>query len=44
MHAITSSCMLALGLVAYTQAHGSHDQKPIVSPDADWTTRHMAGN
>jgi len=34
--------MLALGLVAYTQAHGSHDQKPIVSPDADWATRHMA--
>lgn len=43
MHAIKSSCLLALGLVAYTQAHGGHDQQPVVSPDADWATRHMAG-
>jgi hypothetical protein len=43
MHAITSSCILALGFVAYTQGHGGHSQQPVVSPDADWATRHMAG-
>lgn len=40
MHAISS--ILALAFVAYTQAHGGHDQQPI-APDADWATRHMAG-
>ena len=40
MHAISS--ILALALVAYTQAHGGHDQQPI-APDANWATRHMAG-
>ena len=40
MHAITS--ILALAFVAYTQAHGGHEQ-PSVAPDADWATRHMAG-
>ena len=40
MHAISS--ILALAFVAYTQAHGGHDQQPV-APDADWATRHMAG-
>jgi hypothetical protein len=40
MHAISS--ILALAFVAYTQAHGGHDQQPI-APDANWATRHMAG-
>ena len=40
MHAITS--IVALGFIAYAQAHGGHDQQPVAA-DADWATRHMAG-
>jgi hypothetical protein len=40
MHAISS--ILALALVAYTQAHGGHKQQPVAA-DADWATRHMSG-
>lgn len=40
MHAVSG--IIALAFVAYTQAHGGHDQQPV-APDADWATRHMAG-
>lgn len=40
MHAISS--VITLGLVAYVHAHGGHDQQPVAA-DADWATRHMAG-
>lgn len=36
--------LLSFALSGLAAAHGSHNQKPIVSDDATWMEKHMAGN
>lgn len=37
------SLLLCSAIAGLAIAHGSHSQKPIVDPNANWMTKHMAG-
>jgi hypothetical protein len=40
-------CLLPTAFISFATAHGSteaHKQAPIVDPEADWATKHMAGS